>query len=266
MTNVAISVLPMCVCDTMDLSLREYSLFGDQSVGEERIYRAWELPSNPCSPVNLSNSCNCSTAAALLVMSAFHLLLALLSILTSCISASPSYNSRPFVSFLARRQAPSNTSTAALEVDLGYERYRGVADSSTGLNTFKGIRFAAPPTGSRRWQPPTIPQVNRDRLIPADALPERCPQSYMSPAPPGFNYTGSEDCLFLSVYAPPESQNLPVLVFIHGGGYGLGQGSQDLSMIINANNQSFIGVAIRKLVWALLSLISRLALALPLAS
>ena len=266
MTNVAISVLPMCVCDTMDLSLREYSPFGDQSVGEERIYRAWELPSNPCSPVNLSNSCNCSTAAALLVMSAFHLLLALLSILTSCISASPSYNSRPFVSFLARRQAPSNTSTAALEVDLGYERYRGVADSSTGLNTFKGIRFAAPPTGSRRWQPPTIPQVNRDRLIPADALPERCPQSYMSPAPPGFNYTGSEDCLFLSVYAPPESQNLPVLVFIHGGGYGLGQGSQDLSMIINANNQSFIGVAIRKLVWALLSLISRLALALPLAS
>ncbi|KAI4089256.1 MAG: hypothetical protein LQ339_008575 [Xanthoria mediterranea] len=178
-------------------------------------------------------------------MSAFHLLLALLSILTSRISASPSYNSRPFVSFLARREAPSNTSTAALEVDLGYERYQVVADSSTGLNTFKGMRFAAPPTGSRRWQPPTMPQVNRDQLIPADALPERCPQSYMSSAPPGFNYTGSEDCLFLSVYAPPDSQNLPVLVFIHGGGYGMGQGSQDLSMIINANNQSFIGVAIQ---------------------
>ncbi|KAI4232064.1 MAG: hypothetical protein LQ349_005229 [Xanthoria aureola] len=107
------------------------------------------------------------------------------------------------------------------------------------------MRFAAPPTGSRRWQPPTMPQVNRDQLIPADALPERCPQSYMSPAPRGFNYTGSEDCLFLSVYAPPDSQNLPVLVFIHGGGYGMGQGSQDLSMIINANNQSFIGVAIQ---------------------
>lgn len=198
-------------------------------------------------------------------MSAFHLL-ALLSILTSRISASPSYNSRPFVSFLARREALSNTSTAALEVDLGYERYQCVADSSTGLNTFKGIRFAAPPTGSRRWQPPTMPQVNRDQLIPADALPERCPQSYMSPAPPGFNYTGSEDCLFLSVYAPQDSQNLPVLVFIHGGGYGMGQGSQDLSMIINANNQSFIGVAIRKSVWALLSLSPGLAVALPLAS
>ncbi|KAL8650963.1 MAG: hypothetical protein Q9226_004923 [Calogaya cf. arnoldii] len=171
--------------------------------------------------------------------------LAILSFLASFVVAFPSYNARPFDSFLSRRQTPTNTSSTAPEVDLGYERYRGVADPSTGLNTFLGIRFAASATGNRRWQPPAAPQVNRDQLLPADALPERCPQSHYSPVPPAFNYTGTEDCLFLSVYAPAHAANLPVIVWIHGGGYGQGQGNQDLSNIINTNNDSFIGVAIQ---------------------
>ncbi|KAL8748907.1 MAG: hypothetical protein Q9184_007029, partial [Pyrenodesmia sp. 2 TL-2023] len=97
---------------------------------------------------------------------------------------------------------------------------------------------------------------------------------------PGFNYSGTEDCLFLSVYAPQNQTNLPVFVWIRkldlfalyrihasshrdiytrlvnlnvirslikadGGGYGAGQGSDDLSMIVNTNNNSFIGVAIQ---------------------
>ena len=60
-----------------------------------------------------------------------------------------------------------------------------------------------------------------------------------------YNHTGNEDCLFLSVYAPQNKTNLPVLVWIHGGGYGAGQGNEDLSSIINANENSFIGVAIQ---------------------
>ena len=187
-----------------------------------------------------------SSPTTLFPMSKIHLHLTILSFLASFISAFPSYNARPFDSFLDRRQAPTNASSTVLDVDLGYERYRGVADPSTGLNTFKGIRFAAPPVGSRRWQPPAAPQANREQVLLADALPERCPQSYYAPTPPGYNYTGSEDCLFLSVYVPPNAQNLPVLVWIHGGGYGSGSGSQDMSMIINTNNRSFIGVAIRK--------------------
>jgi len=55
----------------------------------------------------------------------------------------------------------------------------------------------------------------------------------------------SEDCLFLNVYAPQNASNLPVLVWIHGGGYGLGDGTQDMSSMINANNNSFVGVAIQ---------------------
>lgn len=58
---------------------------------------------------------------------------------------------------------------------------------------------------------------------------------------------GDEDCLFLNVYAPPTKplKKLPVLVWIHGGGYGIGDGTQDLSEIINANSKGFIGVAIQ---------------------
>ena len=87
--------------------------------------------------------------------------------------------------------------------------------------------------------------MNRDSILPAEALPPRCPQSPDTPIVPAYNYTGSEDCLFLNVYAPQNKINLPVLVWIHGGGYGAGQGNQDLSPIINTNNDNFIGVAIQ---------------------
>ena len=55
----------------------------------------------------------------------------------------------------------------------------------------------------------------------------------------------SEDCLFLNVYAPQKGSELPVLVHIHGGGYGVGDGREDLSKLINANNNTFIGVSIQ---------------------
>ena len=153
------------------------------------------------------------------------------------------FNPRPFGSVLSKRQ--STSSSNSLVVDLGYEQYQGVANSTTGLITWKGIRYAAPPTGQWRWQAPRTPAVNRERVIPADAYPPRCPQSPDSPLPPNYNFTGTEDCLFLSVYASSNATNLPVLVWIHGGGYGAGQGSQDLSSIINTNDNDFVGVAIQ---------------------
>lgn len=71
-----------------------------------------------------------------------------------------------------------------------------------------------------------------------------CPQSL--PAIPNAPYVpGNEDCLFLNVYAPANAQNLPVLVWIHGGGYGFGDGTQDMSEIINANNKGFVVVSIQ---------------------
>lgn len=107
------------------------------------------------------------------------------------------------------------------------------------------IRYAAPPTGPLRWQPPQAPSVDRSQILRADTLPQNCPQSPQAPIPSGFNFTGNEDCLFLNVYSPQNATNLPVLVYIHGGGYGQGQGNTDMSPIINANNDNFVAVAIQ---------------------
>lgn len=83
-------------------------------------------------------------------------------------------------------------------------------------------------------------------MISAGRAGPTCPQSSLAPAKGGApGITGSEDCLFLNVFAPQNATNLPVLFYIHGGGYGLGSASSDLSAIINANNNSFVGVAIQ---------------------
>ena len=82
------------------------------------------------------------------------------------------------------------------------------------------------------------------KTTPASDFGPFCPQNL--PSSPGVPLIpGDEDCLFLNVYAPPNAQNLPVLVWIHGGGYGFGDGRQDMSTIVNENGQEFIAVSIQ---------------------
>ncbi|AEO68120.1 uncharacterized protein THITE_2117509 [Thermothielavioides terrestris NRRL 8126] len=133
----------------------------------------------------------------------------------------------------------------SLVVDLGYAKYRGYHNATTGLNNWKGIRYAAPPTGDLRWQPPqALPPKAGAAVTDASSFGPICPQSL--PAVPGAVFIpGDEDCLYLNVYAPANATALPVLVWIHGGGYGYGDGTQDMSEIINANNQRFVAVTIQ---------------------
>ncbi len=53
------------------------------------------------------------------------------------------------------------------------------------------------------------------------------------------------------MYAPPNAANLPVLVYIHEGGYGFGDGTHDMTEIINANDKGFIAVTLQYRVGAL---------------
>jgi carboxylesterase type B len=96
-----------------------------------------------------------------------------------------------------------------------------------------------------RWQAPQVPAENRFQTIQADTFAPQCPQSFPSYGITGAGMLSDEDCLFLNVYAPENAINLPVLVWIHGGGYGFGNGQQDMQAIINTNNNSFITVAIQ---------------------
>jgi carboxylesterase type B len=90
-------------------------------------------------------------------------------------------------------------------------------------------------------------------VIQANRHPIQCPQGFkasgLSPADLSRFVAAlgpsSEDCLFLNVYAPANASNLPVMVYIHGGGYGYGNANQDMSSIISANQNGFIAVAIQ---------------------
>ncbi len=80
----------------------------------------------------------------------------------------------------------------------------------------------------------------------ATAFGPKCPQS--PPSVPTAKFSlGDEDCLFLNVYAPAATRGktLPVMIWIHPGGYGLNDGTQDMTELINANNNTFVVVAIQ---------------------
>ncbi|KAF2825079.1 alpha/beta-hydrolase [Ophiobolus disseminans] len=124
--------------------------------------------------------------------------------------------------------------------------YEGIFNASTGLNVFKGIRFAAPPTDSLRWQAPQKPKQSTSPNITATAFGSVCPHSFRAgQSSRALPSDMSEDCLFLNVYAPHNGSGLPVLVHIHGGGYGVGDGRQDLTNLITANGNTFIAVSIQ---------------------
>ncbi|SJK98932.1 uncharacterized protein ARMOST_02209 [Armillaria ostoyae] len=121
-------------------------------------------------------------------------------------------------------------------IDLGYAKYRGTWDPSLSGNTqFLGMRFAAPPTGSLRWQAPQTPNY-LEGIQNAIEEPPRCLQGgtgrgSSNPFPVGKREplaTDSEDCLFLNVYTPGQldfhtsGRNLSVVVWLHGGGYDIG--------------------------------------------
>jgi para-nitrobenzyl esterase len=112
-------------------------------------------------------------------------------------------------------------------VDTDSGPVRGVDDG--GVRAWKGLRYAAAPTGALRWRAPERPEPWNE-VVDAGAFGAVCPQP-KSPIPMGAGTRASEDCLFLNVWAPSGSvagAGLPVMVWVHGGAYIFGSGSQPL--------------------------------------
>ncbi len=91
-----------------------------------------------------------------------------------------------------------------------------------GVRTWFGVPYAAPPVGANRWRAPQ-PVAGWKGVKATTAFSPACRQTATWIPKPQ-----SEDCLYLNIWAPKaaKGRKLPVMVWIHGGGYYGGTGSQ----------------------------------------
>jgi para-nitrobenzyl esterase len=101
-----------------------------------------------------------------------------------------------------------------------------------GVNEWLGIPYAAPPVGPLRWKAPQ-PAATWTGTRTSTAYGNICTQAAAAKSGPN---TGSEDCLYVNVWAPPGAKNLPVMAHIHGGGFFKGSGNGDNTLLVNTGN------------------------------
>ncbi|RYY10194.1 MAG: carboxylesterase family protein, partial [Cytophagaceae bacterium] len=124
---------------------------------------------------------------------------------------------------------PSKKNAADLasnQAQVANGRLAGAALPS-GIHAFKGIPYAAPPVGGRRWQAPQ-PAAKWTNVRPATQFGPRAMQLPLF-GDMNFRSNGvSEDCLYLNVWtgAKAAQEKRPVLVYFYGGGFVAGDGSE----------------------------------------
>jgi para-nitrobenzyl esterase len=132
----------------------------------------------------------------------------------------------------AANSTPARTPTAELRIDSGVIRGLVLGDKKD-IHVYKGIPYAAPCVGERRWtapQPVSPWKGVRDCFEFGAACPQQMPALFAAMPALKLNAPQSEDCLFLNVWTPADrpTAKLPVLYWIHGGGYVMGAASQPL--------------------------------------
>ncbi|MGQ8364407.1 carboxylesterase/lipase family protein [Glaciecola sp. 1036] len=122
-------------------------------------------------------------------------------------------------------------------VEVAIENGIVVGEKKSMVASFKGIPYAQPPVGEKRWQPPTAIE-KFSAPIDATSFGSSCPQRNQ--------LFHSEDCLFINVFTNSnftKKDEKPVLVWIHGGGYVSGSGDLNDQVIEHWVNQDLVLVS-----------------------
>ena len=120
---------------------------------------------------------------------------------------------------------------AAIDNPVAETSYGPVRGTLGGrVRVWRGIRYAAPPVGDLRFRAPEPPE-RWTEVADATSFGPACPQPSIPNVPLDLGAAQGEDCLSLNIWASSETQpgaGKPVLVWLHGGAYVLGSGSQPL--------------------------------------
>ncbi|MEJ2739855.1 MAG: carboxylesterase family protein, partial [Dehalococcoidia bacterium] len=115
-----------------------------------------------------------------------------------------------------------------VKLDTGYISGKITGEPGNEVWTYRGIPYAAPPVGYLRWKSP-------QPVLPWEGVRECTDYSIQAAQYPDMNLSeeyrnvpSSEDCLYLNVYtqAKDDTERLPVMVWLHGGGLRYGNGNR----------------------------------------
>lgn len=133
-----------------------------------------------------------------------------------------------FISCKTQQKEATSLIDTTVETQSGL--LKGVINETNNVVSFKGVPYAAAPIGDLRWREPQAPYAWKGIRDASKFGPSAMQHLSYSTCPYTTEFmvqdSISEDCLFLNIWTPAKTSTdkLPVLVFIHGGGFNEGSG------------------------------------------
>lgn len=119
-------------------------------------------------------------------------------------------------------------------------KVKGIEDANGKSLVWYGVPYGASTAGNNRWKAPQPVAAWGGTL---SATTAKQPAAQYSD---GTTYLGTEDCLYVNVYRPNNGKkNLPVMVYLHGGGNASGSSDVSFSNMVSATNAIVVSVEYR---------------------